>query len=229
MKRRLLLSLWLVVALAACGRTAPVGPHEPRPDETVTTGTGGGSGTGGGNGQITAGLCEGPEQTCHHGFHCEAGSCVLNGGEGQIQVTLQWQNDPRTPDDLDLHLLEPRPGGAGPCEIYYGGDFFGLSTCGALGRLDLDANAACIDSDPSGGPGSDTENIIYPADQPAPHGHYVVRVDHWGECSGGRDVPFVVTVRNGGVVTRTPGRFSAADTDQGSAGAGVMVVEFNVP
>ena len=83
------------------------------------------------------------------GYHCEVGQCVLNGDDGSLQFTLNWENTPRTPEDLDLHVIEP-----GGCEIYWGN-----RQC--VGKLDLDANAGCRNSDPDGGFGGDVENIIY--------------------------------------------------------------------
>lgn len=212
---------FLLLALAACGRTGlvdyppvPVDPAVVIPDAPD-----------GGNPLIVAGTCTGTDR-CPRGFHCEAGVCVLNGNDSLLQVTLQWQNDPRTADDLDLHLVEPRPV-SGTCEIYFGtGSLF---TCAPVGKLDLDANGACIDTDPAGGPGADTENIIYPPDRSPPSGHYIVRVDYWAECTGSANVPFVVTVRNRGVVTERRGVFHAGESDSGEEGSGVTMMEFDVP
>ncbi len=174
---------------------------------------------------IEAGACMGLSQDCPRGFHCESGVCVLNGGEAELQVTLQWQNNPRTPDDLDLHLLEPLPV-QGTCEIYFGSG--GLFACKRVGSLDLDANGGCFDTDPTGGAGSDTENIIYPPGQPAPRGHYIVRVDYWGECSASLQVPFVVTVRSRGTITQRTGVFHAGESDSGMEGSGITVLEFDL-
>jgi hypothetical protein len=176
-------------------------------------------------GIIVAGNCTGPTDLCPRGFHCESGICVLNGDNAELQVTLQWQNTPRTNDDLDLHLLEPVSGG-GVCEIYFGSG--GLFSCGAVGQLDLDANGACVDTDPAGGPGADTENIIYPPGRRPPSGHYIERVDFWSECSG-LDIPFVLTVRNAGVVTRRTGVFHPGEADSGDLGSGRTMLEFDVP
>ena len=217
----------LVVLLAACGRTEPVQGREDTvlPVE-IPPGADAGMGTDAGVERIVAGECVGVAEECPRGFHCEAGTCVLNGDEAQLQVTLQWQNTPRTPDDLDLHLVEPLPV-QGTCEIWFGSG--GLFSCTAVGRLDLDANGACVDTDPGAGPGADTENIIYPPGQPAPRGHYVVRVDYWEACTGPVAVPFVVTVRKGATVTRRTGVFHPGEADQGGEGSGVTVLEFDVP
>lgn len=222
-------TLPLLLLLAACGRTEPVGdppplpvevepehPAEAIPDAGVFDG---------GTDLIVAGQCQGINRICPRGFHCESGTCVLNGAQSDLQVTLQWKNNPRTNDDLDLHLLEPLPGG-GSCEIYFGSS--GIFGCGAVGTLDLDANGACADTDPSGGAGADTENIIYPTGRAPPKGHYIVRVDFWGDCSNSSQVPFVVTVRNAGVTTRREGLFRSGEADQGEKGSGITVVEFDV-
>jgi hypothetical protein len=214
------LSLLLAVLLCACGRTELVDGYQlsppvreaPQADAGVEL--------------IEAGECVGPSRVCPRGFHCESGRCVLNGGQAELQVTLQWKNDPRTPDDLDLHLIEPFPV-QGSCEIYFGSG--GLFSCSAMGRLDLDANGACVDTAPGGGAGADTENIIYPPDKAVPRGHYIVRVDYWSECGGGVDVPFVVTVRNGPTITRRTGVFHPGESDSGQEGSGVTLLEFDVP
>ena len=228
------LPLTMLVLLAGCGRTEPVGDPPPLPEvdaglpnefhaseELKDAGV-----FDGGGDFIVAGACQGVNRVCPRGFHCESGTCVLNGAQSDLQVTLQWKNTPRTPDDLDLHLLEPLSS-TGSCEIYFGSS--GIFGCGAIGVLDLDANGACADTDPSGGPGADTENIIYPTGRPPPAGHYLVRVDYWAECSASREVPFVVTVRNAGVTTRKQGTFHAGESDSGEKGSGVTVLEFDVP
>jgi hypothetical protein len=213
------LTFLVFLLLVACGRTEPVRGYEyflDPVDAGVVLGTDGGV--------IISGQCEGLAQSCPRGFHCEFGVCVLNGADAPLQVTLQWQNQPRTPVDLDLHLLEPAR--AGPCEIYYG---TGIFTCQPVGRLDLDANAACADSARVAGLAFDTENIIYPVGRAVPAGHYVVRVDYWDECNVQSPVPFVVTVRKGTEVTRLTGTFLPGESTQGGAGAGVTVHEFDFP
>ncbi len=217
--------LRLIIAVlfltAGCGRTEPVKGWQP-PIEVPLEHPAADAGVE----LINAGACEGPANACPRGFHCEAGVCVLNGDEGELQVTLQWKNLPRTNDDLDLHLLEPLSGG-GSCEIYFAsGGFF---SCQAVGNLDLDANGACMDTDPTGGPGADTENIIYPPGRAVPRGHYVVRVDYWGECGTAVTVPFEVIVRKGATVLKRSGLFRQGESDSGEAGSGVTVLEFDVP
>jgi hypothetical protein len=217
-------SLAAVLFLTACGRTEPVGRREVVEATSITDG-----GIDAGfivtdAGLINAGVCEGPQQLCPRGFHCESGLCVLNGDNSELQVTLQWQHTPRIADDLDLHLLEPLPL-QGSCEIYYGtGGVFG---CGNIGQLDLDANGACVDT--GNGPGADTENIIYPPGVAAPRGHYILRVDYWAECSGAASVPFVVTVRKGNTLIVRNGIFHAGEADSGDANSGVTMLEFDMP
>ena len=208
----------LLLLLAACGRTEPVEGRSESFFPVARTAPDAGATF------IEAGACLGTSEECPRGFHCESGLCVLNGGEAELQVTLQWQNDPRTPDDLDLHLIEPLPA-QGTCEIYFGSG--GLFACTTVGKLDLDANGGCLDTDPAAGPGADTENIIYPPGRPAPRGHYIVRVDYWGECSDSAAVPFVVTVRNRGTITRRTGIFQAGESDTGAEGSGITVLEFD--
>ncbi len=202
----------MVLLLSACGKTELVdGRNESfLPVEISDAGE-----------VIHAGSCTG--NLCPRGFHCERGVCLLNGNDGQLQVTLQWKNDPRTPEDLDLHVIEPSV--RGPCEIYFATS--GRVAC--VGKLDLDANRSCIDSDPSGGLGADTENIIYPFGLDVPRGHYLVRVSYWDECTTfGVDTPYVVTVRNGGTILRRRGAFHPGQSNFGTASSGVTVLEFDV-
>ena len=215
-----------LVFFTACGRTEPVGRRELVEATSLTDGGVDAGFIATDAGLINAGECQGASLLCPRGFHCESGLCVLNGDNAELQVTLQWSHDPRVADDLDLHLLEPLPT-AGSCEIYFGtGGIFG---CGNVGQLDLDANGACVDTSPGGGPGSDTENIIYPPGVAAPRGHYILRVDYWAECSGAQSVPFVVTVRKGNTVLVRNGVFLAGQSDSGDANSGVTVLEFDMP
>ena len=143
-----------LLLLAACGRTEPVGDPPPLtvpelPDEFHAAQELKDAGVfDAGSDFIVAGTCQGVNHVCPRGFHCESGTCVLNGSQSDLQVTLQWKNTPRTPDDLDLHLLEPTSS-TSSCEIYFGSS--GIFGCGAVGTLDLDANGACSDTDPTGG------------------------------------------------------------------------------
>ena len=222
----------LLLLLAACGRTEPVRgyeyflPVEEPPAHDAGTIVPPISAFDAGVPVIIAGQCMGTSLSCPRGFHCESGTCVLNGDSAQLQVTLQWQNRPRTNDDLDLHLVEPIPRG-GTCEIWYGSG--GLFTCTPVGTLDLDANGACVDTDPNAGPGADTENIIYPPGVAPPVGHYIVRVDFWSQCTTGLDIPFVLTVRRGTTVTTRTGTFKPGEADSGNEGSGLTMLEFDIP
>jgi len=146
-------------------------------------------------------------EECDHGFHCVQGECVLNGGGGDLQVTLRFSD----PEDLDLHVVEP-----GGCEIYYGNPV-------CEGSLDLDSNAGCaVDN-------VDIENVVYEAGNPPPSGTYRVRVDYYQNCTATKDVPFQVVVRKGGVVTGYCGVFSPGADDMGQGGSGRDIVTFTYP
>jgi hypothetical protein len=208
--------------------------------------TGGGTGTGGGvsapaldggfttyDGGVYTGIgsCA-PHMTmpqsctpsCNEGFHCEASGCVLNGGGGPVQVTLRWNLG----EDLDLHVMEPLPGG-GQCEIWYGDTnrSGSPSSCGAKGSLDLDSNAGCsVDN-------VDIENVIYQAGSTAPSGQYDVRIDFYENCDMSLSmIPFEVEARFNGMTAGVCGVFNRSDpdwSDSGSAGAGRLVMSFVVP
>jgi hypothetical protein len=125
-----------------------------------------------------------------------------NAGTGTLQVALSWDTD----SDLDLHLVEP-----GGFEI-----FFDEPQSPAGGRLDLDGNAGC---DGSG----NSENITY-ANAP-PSGEYIVRVDHYENCTG-RASNYVVRVNQAGQApVLRQGSF--ASTSSGTGGSpGVEVIRF---
>ena len=156
--------------------------------------------------------------SCTEGFMCLAGLCVLNGGNGPVQVTVRWDTD----TDVDLHLDEPMPDG-GVCAIYYGDTGGASSNCGAVGSLDLDSNAGCsIDN-------VDIENIIYPPGAPAPSGTYVVRVDYYDSCAVSTSIPFEIEVRANGQTNGWCDVFTPSDSDNGSAGSGRVITTFVVP
>ncbi|MBK7857417.1 MAG: hypothetical protein IPJ65_02090 [Archangiaceae bacterium] len=162
---------------------------------------------------------------CAEGFHCQGGLCVLNGGGGPVQVTLRWN----TIEDLDLHLLEPRPGGA-TCEISYDDDNQpgNPSSCGAMGSLDLDSEAAC----PSPPDNVNIENIIYPAGATAPSGTYTVWVNHYENCDTSLTmVPFELEVRFNGNLVGVCGVFVPTDSDwnDGDGTDTRFMMTFNVP
>ena len=232
----------LLLVLAGCGKSEPLFPRQSDAGIKETSDAGpsdGGSidfGDGGEviyDGDYDAGfpieVCTPGFGSCPDGFFCsDQGICTLNGAGGDLQITLRWVHDPRLPEDLDLHVVEPTP--HGPCEIYYGnlgGDPTTTLGCNTVGALDLDANAACPEP-PSTGLGEDTENVIYPAGQPAPSGHYIVRVDYWKRCDTAEAVPFTVAVRHGSVTAVYSGTFSGPG-DEGGEGAGIDVAQFDIP
>ncbi|MBS2027014.1 MAG: hypothetical protein JST54_03835 [Deltaproteobacteria bacterium] len=227
--RRILFSMLL--ALAACGKSEPLFPRLPPPVDGGLVDAGreidAGEPVDGG---YDAGFPVLPctdDPICGDGFHCESGYCTLNGDEGDLQITLRWANLPRTPEDLDLHLVEPAPNG--PCEIWYGDTNRSLpSSCGALGSLDLDANAACTTPFATG-LGEDTENIIYPPNTPPPLGHYTVRVDYYENCTAAEAVPYTVAIRKGKQYTVYQGVFLAGQADLGVEGSGRTIAEFDEP
>ena len=206
--------------------------------QEIPEGAGGGAGGGGGTFVFDGGVfpaCvprDGGSATCTtecpRGFRCIGGQCLLNGGNGPLQVTLRWN----TQEDLDLHLDEPLPDG-GSCEIWYGDvndvDGGNPSQCGAVGALDLDSEAAC----PSPADYVDIENIIYPAGAVAPAGTYNVRVDHYLSCDATLPaVPFQLEVRQGNNLMGVCGVFFPSDADfsaGGAEGGGRPVFSFTVP
>jgi uncharacterized protein YfaP (DUF2135 family) len=125
-------------------------------------------------------------------------------GTGNVQVSVSWDVD----SDLDLHVIDPT--GA---EIYYG-----ATTSGSGGRLDLDSNLDCyID-------GVRNENVTWAH---APPGLYTVLVDLYRGC-GSTATNYVVTIQAAGQPTRTiPGTLTG-DGD-GDAQAGALVTTFVVP
>lgn len=152
--------------------------------------------------------------SCQEGFVCQGGACVLRGGQGPVQVTLRWD----TETDLDLELDEPT--GSGTCKIWFSdpNQPGNLSTCGAVGSLDLDSNAACtID-------GVDVENVIYPAGSTAPPGQYTVRVTNFDPCQVSAAIPFEVTVRANGQTQVFCDAFAPA-----SQGSIHTVTSFTIP
>ncbi|MBS2032782.1 MAG: hypothetical protein JST54_33220 [Deltaproteobacteria bacterium] len=213
---------------AAYGPCAPGWDADPATDccalggQTTGGGTSGSNGGSGGttggfscvfDGGISGGVCN-PD--CPGGFHCVAGSCVLNGGNGPIQVTLRFD----TFTDLDLHVIEP-----GGCEVFYGN-----RTC--FGSLDLDANAGCSQTNVW------AENVIYPpidGGLAPPSGTYTVRVDDWSNCTNAAQIPYEVIVRHNGQTDTycmgfgTPGSSTPAPADNGGAGSGTTITTFTYP
>ena len=129
---------------------------------------------------------------------------LVSVGTGDVQVSISWNSAA----DVDLHVVEP-----GSEEIYYAHD---VSATG--GELDLDSNAGC------GSDGPRNENITW-ADGTAPSGTYIVRVDHWSNCSA-TQTDWVVTVQVRGQQPQVfTGTFTGSG-DAGGAGSGVEVTQF---
>jgi hypothetical protein len=169
---------------------------------------------------------------CSRGYQCINHQCVLRGSTGAVQVTLRWPHD----EDLDLHLLEPKPTGA-PCEIWYSAPNapspitlpFPLPfECGATGWLDLDSNAACgSGKTPPMLDHKRIENIIYSPTKAPPKGLYTVRVDYYQNCTGlPPPEPFEVEVRANGETRYFCGL--ATKPDNGSQGSGQTITTFSL-
>jgi hypothetical protein len=159
---------------------------------------------------------------CTQGFICVGGFCELNGGTGPVQITLRFDQV----TDVDLHVREPLPDG-GHCELSYGDrnlpDSGRPSSCGAVGWLDLDSNAACsLDR-------VNIENVIYDPSRPAPRGRYEVYVDYYQYClPSSPTVRYEVEVRANGSTRFFCGSFSALEADEGGRGSGRLVTWFDV-
>ncbi|MEN9800606.1 MAG: hypothetical protein RL653_4303 [Pseudomonadota bacterium] len=222
-------------------------------------GTGGGTGGGGGGGTTVVTLGDGgtnvhclpgyvatPGQTCTtecpRGFECLGGECVLRGQAGEVQVTLRFNQE----EDLDLHVVEPQPGGSS-CDIYYGNpnappgsnppdpcallggigqqlcyQTLNANKCDTTGWLDLDSNPACkID-------GVKVENVIYPSGQPAPKGTYIVRVAYYQACTPSYPVPYEVEVRANGQRKFYCGEYQSFPTGNKNAGGGDTITTFTL-
>ncbi len=131
---------------------------------------------------------------------------VISVGTGDVQINVTWDS----PADVDLHVVDPSGN-----EIYWANR---SSSTG--GQLDLDSNAAC------GSDGPRAENVFWSSGLIAPHGAYIVRVDHWSNCRAAV-THYVVTVNARG---KPPQVFSGAFTgtgDQGALGAGRNITNFN--
>ena len=140
---------------------------------------------------------------------------AIEAAGGDIQVSVTWN----TVADVDLHVVEPNG-----TEIYYGN-----SSSGSGGLLDIDANAAC------GTSSLRQENIGWDP-LTAPQGQYKVRVDYWSSC-GAVQTEYIVTVYLRSAVPAVPGSpgtgvllFTGSFTGDGTgggAGDGVQITTFN--
>ena len=129
-----------------------------------------------------------------YGTFQESPVSVINVGTGDVQVNVTWDS----PADIDLHVVDPLGE-----EVYW-------AHRGAVsgGQLDLDSNAGCATDGPR------AENIYWASGLIAPHGDYVVRVDHWSNC-GATQTNYVVTVNARG---RPPQVFTGTFTGSGDGG-----------
>lgn len=140
---------------------------------------------------------------------------LLGLGTGDVEVTLSMS----VPTDLDLYVSDPSGS-----TVYYGN-----TTLGSGGHLDLDANAAC-----SGNMGVNSEHIFWPAGR-APGGTYNVRVAHYESCVRGAPIEYRVTVRACGETTVLSGRFTGMGNGASCLGAAgdpnwcQDVVRFTIP
>jgi hypothetical protein len=140
---------------------------------------------------------------------------LLGLGTGDVEVTLSMS----VPTDLDLYVSDPSGS-----TVYYGN-----TTLGSGGHLDLDANAAC-----SGNMGVNSEHVFWPAGR-APAGTYNVRVAHYESCVRGAPIDYRVTVRACGETTVLAGRFTGMGNGASCMGAAgdpnwcQDVVRFTIP
>ena len=88
---------------------------------------------------------------------------VISVGTGDVQMNLTWDSKA----DLDLHVVDPSGS-----EIYWA-----ARTSPTGGQLDLDSNAACATDGPR------AENVFWASGLVAPRGDFVIRVDHWANCT----------------------------------------------
>jgi hypothetical protein len=105
------------------------------------------------------------------------------GQTGDISFRLTWNG----PQDLDLYVTEP----SGET-IYYGN-----TSSGTNGQLDVDSNYPCSNTS-----SSPTENVYWPEGQ-APHGTFTFWADHYSSCDGATNAPFTLRVFEGETVVRT--------------------------
>lgn len=113
-------------------------------------------------------------------------------GTGDVEVALSMTES----TDLDLYVTDPNG-----VVVYYGN-----TTGGSGGHLDLDANAGC-----GSNVGVNNEHIFWPQGA-APAGTYEVRVAHFSNCNN-RAVDYRITVRNCGESAVFSGSFDASSGD----------------
>jgi hypothetical protein len=158
--------------------------------------------------------------------------------QGALVVALDWDADA----DLDLHVVmpNPTPTAMDPTVEVWAKNISsrrgGVPDGGADDRalLDFDSNAQCVID------GRRQENVVIK--QAPPAGHYVVRVDTAGLCAVSSARWHVRVLRDGNLIGEgrgiaTPydgypaqgkGLTFGKDQQAGTAGAGVLAVEFNL-
>ncbi|MCP4600963.1 MAG: DUF1566 domain-containing protein [Proteobacteria bacterium] len=117
-----------------------------------------------------------------HGIELERTIRLLEAGNSDVEITMYWEtkrwdgvpNSPPVGADVDLHLLEPDPGGGDLDRL-----FFGDRTSDGGGQLIDDCNHFCEGISPSC-----NEYISYEAGTPV-DGSYIVQVDYWSLCDSG--------------------------------------------
>lgn len=130
----------------------------------------------------------------NYGAFQNAPISMISVGTGDVQVNVTWNSKA----DVDLHVLDPLGE-----EVYWA-----HRTSVSGGQLDLDSNAGCASDGPR------AENIFWASGLIAPHGDYVVRVDHWSNCSAVA-TNYVVTINVRG---KPPRVFTGSFTGSGDAG-----------
>jgi hypothetical protein len=128
---------------------------------------------------------------------------VIAVGTGDIQVNITWDS----PADVDLHVVDPSNS-----EVYWA-----AKTSATGGQLDLDSNAGCATDGPR------AENVFWASGLIAPHGEYLVRVDHWSSC-GAQLTNYVVTVNSKGKPPRVFQGVFTGTGDAGGKGSGKNIV-----
>jgi hypothetical protein len=111
-------------------------------------------------------------------------------GTGDVQATLRWN----TIDDLDLAVTDP----SGETVSFM------QPQVPSRGQLDVDANAACLETR-----GDPVENIFWPTGE-APTGQYIATVNLFQLCTNNTSIPFSLTISVQGETETRTGTLSPA-------------------